>query len=150
MSVLDFSTDHETQTQAILFATVLATNADGSVRCASDDEQDEVVLCDLLQTSAGPALRLSPGERVLLWRADPEDRGVILGRIGGRKLPAASPKTPETPDELVIEAKKNLTFKCGDGSITLRGDGKILIKGKDLVSHAQQMNRIKGGGVAIN
>ena len=29
-------------------------------------------------------------------------------------------------------------------------DGKILIKGKDLVSHAQRTNRIKGGSVAIN
>ena len=51
---------------------------------------------------------------------------------------------------MVLEAKRRLTLKCGDGSITIREDGKILIKGKDLVSHATRMNRIKGGAVQIN
>ncbi|HKM56274.1 MAG TPA: hypothetical protein VJY33_22910, partial [Isosphaeraceae bacterium] len=60
------------------------------------------------------------------------------------------PQPDEPPDELIFEAKQSLTLKCGEGSITLRGDGKILIKGKDLVSRAQRMNRIKGGAVAIN
>jgi len=41
-------------------------------------------------------------------------------------------------------------LRVGDGSITIREDGKVLIKGKDLVSHAQRMNRIKGGAVSIN
>ena len=54
------------------------------------------------------------------------------------------------PDELVLEAKHTLTLRVGDGSITIREDGKILIKGKDLVSHAARTNRIKGGSVQIN
>jgi hypothetical protein len=54
------------------------------------------------------------------------------------------------PDDLVLEAKETVTLRCGDGSITIRADGKILIKGKDLVSHAQRANRIKGGSVSIN
>jgi hypothetical protein len=86
---------------------------------------------------------------VLVWLADDDDeRGVIIGRIGPSHAPAPPPE--ELPEELVIEAKNNLTFKCGEGSITLRSDGKVLIKGKDLVSRAQRMNRIKGGAVAIN
>ena len=43
-----------------------------------------------------------------------------------------------------------VTLKCGDGSIAMRRDGKILIKGLDLVSHAARTNRVKGGSVAIN
>jgi len=35
-------------------------------------------------------------------------------------------------------------------SITIREGGKILIRGNDLLSHAQCLNRIKGGGVQIN
>jgi len=89
------------------------------------------------------------GDTVLVWLSDNDgERGVVLGRIGPSRAPAA--KQQDTPDEIVIQAKKNLTFKCGDGSITLRKDGKILIKGKDLVSRAKRMNRIKGGSVAIN
>ena len=77
---------------------------------------------------------------------------MILGRIVPAQASARAENTAEagTQDELVIEAKKNLTLKCGEGSITIREDGKILIKGKDLVSHAQRMNRIKGGSVSIN
>jgi len=43
-----------------------------------------------------------------------------------------------------------MTLRVGNGSITIRGDGKILIKGSDLVSHAQRTNRIRGGAVSIN
>ena len=90
---------------------------------------------------------------VLVWlMPEVTDRGVILGRIGQSH---ASPDEPcngneNMPEELVIEAKKNLTLKCGEGSIAIREDGQILIKGKDLVSHAKRMNRIKGGSVSIN
>ena len=54
------------------------------------------------------------------------------------------------PDELTLEAASQLSLKCGEGSITIRNDGKILIKGKNLVSLALETNRIKGGSVAIN
>jgi len=80
---------------------------------------------------------------------------VILGRIGPSHAAPGETRTgsathDETPAELVLEAKHSLTLRVGDGSITIREDGKILIKGKDLVSHAQRLNRIKGGAVQIN
>jgi|SRR6516225_1954178 hypothetical protein len=101
--------------------------------------------CAVLRTSEGPPLRLAAGDTVVVWRVKP--RCLILGRIGSSTAPTPA---AEVPEELVLEAKKNLTIKCGEGSITLRADGKVLIKGKDLVSHAQRTNRIKGGSVAIN
>jgi hypothetical protein len=85
-----------------------------------------------------------------VWRDSlASDSGVILGRIAPGRAPP-EPEASDMSDELIIEAKKNLTLKCGDGSITIREDGKILIKGKDLVSHAQRLNRIRGGAVSIN
>lgn len=106
------------------------------------DTGDELV-CEVLDTGANPPLQLAPRDTVLVWRADPQTpRGVILGRLG---LSHA-----EIAEEVVIEAGHSLTLRVGDGSITIGADGKILIKGKDLVSHAQRMNRIKGGAVSIN
>ena len=63
-----------------------------------------------------------------------------------------SPKDLKVGEEIdvLLEAKENLTLRVGAGSITLRKDGKILIRGKDLVSRADRMNRIKGGAVSIN
>jgi hypothetical protein len=81
---------------------------------------------------------------VAAWRWK---RGVILGRIGSA---AAIGPTSDLPDELTLEAKQSVTLRAGQGSITIREDGKILIKGKDLVSHATRMNRIRGGSVSIN
>lgn len=98
-----------------------------------------------------------PGASVLVLHGDEElnELPIVLGNVGtlGNSQPEAAVVPSPSADvleELVIEAKKNLTLKCGDGSITIRADGKILIKGKDLVSHAQRMNRIKGGSVSIN
>ena len=105
-------------------------------------------LCDVLLAGPEPPC-LVEGETVLVWCASaPEERGVILGSV----RPSASTARPDRGpgDEMVLEAKRRLTLKCGDGSITIREDGKILIKGKDLVSHATRMNRIKGGSVQIN
>jgi hypothetical protein len=51
---------------------------------------------------------------------------------------------------LTLDAHEELTLKCGKSSITLRKDGKIVIKGMHLVSWAGGTNRIKGGSVAIN
>lgn len=117
--------------------------------------------CDVLQRGGEP-LALARGDAVLVWHSGREvDRGVVLGRIGPARPPAAttplddepaaaSPPSVDAPDELVIEAKKMVTLRVGNGSITIRDDGKILIKGSDLVSHAQRTNRIRGGAVSIN
>ena len=52
--------------------------------------------------------------------------------------------------KIAIEAKDELVFKCGESSITLTKNGKILIRGKYLVNRASGVNRILGGSVQIN
>jgi hypothetical protein len=104
------------------------------------------VRCDLLATTEAPGPILVAGDRVLTW-VPIDGAPVVVGRIGPTRGAAAPQQAPET---LTIEATQSLTLRVGDGSITIREDGKILIKGKDLVSHAQRMNRIKGGAVSIN
>lgn len=126
--------------------TVIRLDATGA-RVVLEEGVTEEIDCDLLYASSAPP-RLIVGDAVLVWRPAASEHGVLIGRIG---LSAADPHGDAgTPDELVIEAKHSLSLRVGDGSITIRDDGKILIKGKDLVSHAQRMNRIKGGAVSIN
>ena len=138
-----------TQGKQIVRGSVLVVRNDGTVLLVCKDEKPGELLCDVLQTSESPGLKLSPGDTVLVWLPEnDEEHGVVLGLIGPSRAVVGEEK--EKPDEIVIEAKKNLTLKCGEGSITLRKDGKILIKGKDLVSQAKRMNRIKGGSVTIN
>jgi hypothetical protein len=136
--------ERQTEGDALQRGLVLTSNPDGSVVILRDERE---IPCDVLQTSGQP-LHLGRGESVLVWLPAGERFGLVLGRIG----PSHNPELQEEdiPEELVLEASENLTLKCGEGTITLRSDGKILIKGKDLVAHAKRTNRIKGGSVAIN
>lgn len=113
---------------------------------------EECVLgCVLLETREGERLSLRDGDHVVFWRSPLDERvAIVLGRIGPGLTANPDPSVEQMPDELVIEAKQSLVLRVGDGTITIREDGRILIKGKDLVSHAKGMNRIRGGSVSIN
>lgn len=137
---------------------IVATGADstlatGRITTLRDDgrvhvEAREGRVCQVLCSSGTPYL-LAPGDEVFVWLPnDPSIDGIVLGRVGPSRASAAGPDEP--PAELVLEARSALTLRVGDGSIEIRADGKILIKGSDLVSHATRVNRIKGGAVAIN
>lgn len=51
---------------------------------------------------------------------------------------------------IVLEGHEEVVFKCGDASITLTKAGKILIRGKYLLTRSTGVNRIMGGSVQIN
>lgn len=51
---------------------------------------------------------------------------------------------------LVIEGKEEIVLKCGDASITLTKSGKILIRGKYVLTRSEGVNRIMGGSVQVN
>lgn len=51
---------------------------------------------------------------------------------------------------VVIEAQEEIELKCGQGSITIRKDGKIVVKGTNLLSRSSGPNRIKGGSINLN
>jgi hypothetical protein len=53
-------------------------------------------------------------------------------------------------DRFVISAEREIVLRCGDASITLTRAGKILIRGRYIVSRSTGYNRIKGAAVEIN
>jgi hypothetical protein len=138
---------------------VAGVEADGTVDVHTHASGEGMVVpCDRLIVAEGAELRLARGDVVLYWEpAARGDRGVVIGRIGASHgapmavAPAAVRRDEQpVPDELVLQARESLTLRVGDGSITLRADGRVTIKGRDLVSHAERLNRIKGGAVSIN
>ncbi|MCY1017407.1 DUF6484 domain-containing protein [Pyxidicoccus sp. MSG2] len=50
----------------------------------------------------------------------------------------------------IIQARDELVIQCGKASITLRRNGKVIIKGTYVETHAEGVNRIKGGSVQVN
>src|SRR5215207_7329910 len=125
-------------------ARVTALLDDGRVQVDAGERRTCVVLC-----SSGAPYLIGVGDDVFVWLpTEASTDGILLGRIGPSHADSAAPDEP--PAELVLEARSSLTLRVGDGSIEIRADGKILIKGSDLVSHASRVNRIRGGAVAIN
>jgi uncharacterized protein (DUF2345 family) len=51
---------------------------------------------------------------------------------------------------VTLEGKDEVTLKCGDASITLRRDGKVILRGAYIETKATGVNRIRGGSVKIN
>jgi hypothetical protein len=51
---------------------------------------------------------------------------------------------------VVLEGNDEVVLKCGEASITLRRDGKIILRGTYVETNAKGVNRIKGGSVKIN
>ena len=134
---------------------VVSTFSDPSTVMVEDPVSAVRVLCDVLVTSPEGPPSLAVGDTVLVWMHEQRESGVVIGRIGQSLAPPdAVDRGPDheepLPEVLVIEATESILLKVGGGSIEIRADGKILIKGTDLVSHAKRMNRIKGGAVSIN
>ncbi|RYG50239.1 MAG: hypothetical protein EOO01_11170 [Chitinophagaceae bacterium] len=51
---------------------------------------------------------------------------------------------------VVIEGQEEVVLMCGESSITLTKAGKVIIRGKYLVSRSSGVNRILGGSVQVN
>ena len=50
----------------------------------------------------------------------------------------------------MIEAEEEMILCCGKSSITLKKNGKIILRGTDLVSRSSGGNKIRGATVKIN
>lgn len=115
-----------------------------------------VPLCLAVVESAGTWITVAWGDGTM--RTCSRVRGLPPVRSGDRVLVqplvdghvVTAVLDDGSPDELVIEAGRQVTIRCGDGSLTIRRDGRVLIRGLDIVSRATRANRIKGAQVAIN
>ncbi len=97
--------------------------------------------CDCLVSGWGAAVPLAPGDTVLASFATGATRPIVLGRVG--------PHRPQ-PDTLTLCAAESLSLRCGASSLELKADGKVLLKGDDVVVRAKGTQRIRAGHVAIN
>lgn len=112
------------------------------------------------QAVAGKAL---PIPVLLVFEANNLSKPVIIGVINDSPFspePVAekldSSATGKSRDvyvdgkKLVITGQEEILLKCGKSSILLRRDGKIVIKGENLISRSSLSNKIKGSSVSIN
>lgn len=75
---------------------------------------------------------------------------VSIGRSNGKARAVGTPGARQVAEQSMLVATKQLTLRCGKASITLTKSGKIILRGKYILSRSEGVNRIKGGSVQIN
>lgn len=53
-------------------------------------------------------------------------------------------------ETLRLTAERDIVLKCGEASLTLRKDGKIVMSGTNVLTASRGPNRIKGASIALN
>ncbi len=108
-----------------------------------------------------PPSQAVAGQRLLLVFEDNRyDQPVIIGIVSNRLVANADQTVTlpnGVPDAAVVDGKKvrfdakqEIQLVCGKSSILLRADGKVVIKGKNILNRAQESNKIKGARIGIN
>jgi hypothetical protein len=102
-------------------------------------------------------------EVVLLFEDGDPGRPILAGFLApaasatpalDAALEATLGEVPELAEvdgkRVAIEGKEEIVLRCGAASITLRKNGRVVIRGLHVETHASGTNRIKGGTVKIN
>lgn len=97
----------------------------------------------LIALSLVPVTAASVGRLAAVTMMD--DQPLILGLI--------QPPLPEVEadgEKLVLEARREMTLRCGKASITMTADGRVTIRGTQVLSRSDGPNRVQGASVQLN
>lgn len=116
-----------------------------------DDEAIKEVV-----SSRRPAVLLfenqDPAKPIVVGLIAPDAGAALLGSL--LRSPAAQPPKPVEArvdgKRVVLEGEQEVVLRCGEASITLRRDGKVMLRGAYVETTAKGLNRIRGGSVKIN
>jgi hypothetical protein len=119
-------------------ARVAASLDDASLEAAAREGQEAVLLLE----GGDPA---RPIVVALLRSSTPLVDAILAG-----PLPDAEKVARVDGRRVVVEGKDEVVLKCGRASLTLQRDGKVVLRGVNVVSQAEQVHKVRGGKVQIN
>jgi hypothetical protein len=103
---------------------------------------------------AGLRSAMDSGQEVILVfeHGDPT-RPIIVGLVDSarnRSVRALSVEADVDGRRVRVVAGDELVLECGKASITLRRNGKVIVRGTEVETRADGTNRVRGGQVKIN
>lgn len=131
----------------LCLATVARWDDAGAFVTLPHDDKTAVPARVMTPPGAAPG-RATAGASVVVM-LDPTGAPVILGEL--RPIGTA-PKPEARVDGRRVElvADEEIVLKCGEASLVLRKNGRVVLRGVQVETRAKGLNRIKGGTVAIN
>jgi len=142
----------------LVLGTVAAIDTEGAIWISLSQVSPQPVqartIVDIDPTAIGAEVLLS-------FPAETDGRPIILGFVRDRctrKAPRAALDLDRDQvdayyldkERIEIAAEQEIILRCGESSVTLRKDGKIIIKGMHVISRAKGANKIRGAAVTIN
>jgi hypothetical protein len=146
----------EALVEGVRIALLAAADPDEGVSVSVGGPSEEAVAARSTVTLS--AADVGRSVLVVFEGGDPR-RPIVVGVLQdapGLVPPAASGVERSAKDVRVngkrvsLEAEEEITLRCGRASISLRADGRIVIKGMDIVSRARGTHKVKGATVLIN
>ena len=124
---------------------------DGSPWVTSPGWIEEPARALLAAEPPGGALEPLVGRAVIMVPlVSDEARVAILGWVAEPRPGTAVRRLEVNGERIVVSATQELELRCGEASVTLTADGRVLVKGRGILNHAREVNRIRGGQVRIN
>ena len=98
---------------------------------------------------------------LLAFESGDSDRPIILGFVRDALRPeSVRPEVRFDPDaerdvvvdgeRIVLEGKREILLRCGKSTVLLRRDGKVMVRGEDVLSRSAGPNRVKGASIKLN
>ncbi|WP_224363361.1 DUF6484 domain-containing protein [Hyalangium versicolor] len=91
-----------------------------------------------------------PGLPILVTLLAAPSATPLIDAVLAEPLPLVPEEALVDGERVVIRGQEEVVLECGKASITLRRDGKIVLRGADILTVASGVQRIKGGKVQIN
>jgi hypothetical protein len=94
-------------------------------------------------------------DAILLFEESDPARPIVMGFLRSGPLPASPARHPCIEADVDgrrvrVVAKDEIVLECGKSSITMRRNGKVIVRGTHVETSSEGTNRIKGGQVKIN
>jgi hypothetical protein len=139
---------------AVVIGKYRGRNAEGEplVESVADPTGAAVAARAAISLAAGDVGR----DVVLVFEDGDATRPIVLGvvqpvqRERTRAVTMEATEVRVDGERVTIEAEKEVVIRCGEASITLTRAGKVLIRGKYVLSRSSGSNRIKGASIDIN
>jgi len=99
-------------------------------------QENTPVVMGLMQSPRSPHARQDVQEVVFEPPTKDAPKAPIRALVDGRAVE--------------LRAEREIVLRCGAASIRLTHEGKIVIRGKYVISHSSGVNRVRGGSVELN
>ncbi|MBZ9870523.1 DUF6484 domain-containing protein [Mesorhizobium sp. BR1-1-9] len=89
-------------------------------------------------------------EVALLFQEGDPAKPLIVGRVVEPARKIAAPQIVRDGEGVRIIGEERIELRCGKATILMEKDGRIIIRGTYVTSHASAANRIRGGSIDLN